>query len=32
VTEAVITDFGSGFVMDDFVMAKDFKPAESELS
>lgn len=24
VTEAVITDFGGGYVMDDFIMAKDF--------
>ena len=26
VTESVITDFGSGFVMDDFIMAKDLTP------
>ena len=26
VTESVVTDFGGGFVMDDFIMAKDFKP------
>jgi len=25
VAEAVVTDFGSGFVMDDFIMAKDFQ-------
>ena len=31
VVESVITDFGSGFVMDDFIMAKDFKPGEPEL-
>ncbi len=24
VAESVITDFGSGFVMDDFIMTKDF--------
>ena len=26
VTESVVTDFGSGFVMDDFIMAKDLRP------
>lgn len=26
VIESVITDFGSGFVMDDYIMAKDLKP------
>jgi len=26
VVESVITDFGSGFVMDDFIMAKDLPP------
>jgi len=26
VAESVITDFGSGFVMDDYIMAKDLKP------
>jgi diamine N-acetyltransferase len=26
VTESVITDFGSGFVMDDYLMAKDLTP------
>ena len=26
VTESVITDFGNGFVMDDFIMAKDLSP------
>jgi len=26
VAEAVVTDFGSGFVMDDFIMAKDLIP------
>jgi len=26
VTESVITDFGSGFVMDDYLMAKDLEP------
>lgn len=26
VTESVITDFGSGFVMDDYLMAKDLNP------
>ena len=26
VAESVITDFGSGFVMDDFIMAKDLLP------
>ena len=25
VIESVVTDFGEGFVMDDFIMAKDFK-------
>ena len=25
VAESVITDFGSGFVMDDYIMAKDFR-------
>jgi GNAT superfamily N-acetyltransferase len=25
VVESVVTDFGSGFVMDDFIMAKDLK-------
>lgn len=25
VAESVVTDFGSGFVMDDFIMAKDLK-------
>lgn len=29
VAESVVTDFGGGFVMDDFIMAKDF-PQESE--
>ena len=28
VTESVITDFGSGFVMDDYLMAKDLAPLE----
>ena len=32
VAEAVVTDFGSGFVMDDFIMAKDLKPGEAKLS
>ena len=27
VVKSVVTDFGSGFVMDDFIMAKDLKPA-----
>ncbi len=26
VAESVVTDFGEGFVMDDFIMAKDFAP------
>jgi GNAT superfamily N-acetyltransferase len=26
IAESVITDFGSGFVMDDFIMAKDLLP------
>lgn len=26
VTESVVTDFGSGFVMDDFIMAKELRP------
>jgi GNAT superfamily N-acetyltransferase len=28
VAESVITDFGCGFVMDDFIMAKDLAPLE----
>lgn len=28
VVESVVTDFGGGFVMDDFIMAKDFKAGE----
>ena len=32
VTESVVTDFGGGFVMDDFIMAKDFKPGGPEFS
>jgi GNAT superfamily N-acetyltransferase len=28
VIESVVTDFGGGFVMDDFIMAKDFKTGE----
>jgi len=29
VIESVVTDFGGGFVMDDFIMAKDLAPASS---
>jgi len=29
VAESVVTDFGRGFVMDDFIMAKDLQPAGS---
>jgi hypothetical protein len=25
VIQSVVTDFGGGFVMDDFIMAKDIK-------
>jgi GNAT superfamily N-acetyltransferase len=32
VAESVTTDIGGGFVMDDFIMAKDFKPGESVFS
>ena len=32
VAEAVVTDFSNGFVMDDFIMAKDLKPGEAKLS
>ena len=28
VAESVVTDFGGGFVMDDFIMTKDFGPRE----
>lgn len=28
VVESVVTDFGRGFVMDDFIMAKDFNTSE----
>jgi GNAT superfamily N-acetyltransferase len=30
VAESVVTDFGGGFVMDDFIMAKDFKPHRND--
>jgi diamine N-acetyltransferase len=30
VVESVVTDFGSGFVMDDFIMAKDLMAGELE--
>ena len=32
VAESVTADIGGGFVMDDFIMAKDFKPGEREFS
>jgi GNAT superfamily N-acetyltransferase len=32
VAESVITDFGSGFVMDDYIMAKDLAPLERRQS
>jgi GNAT superfamily N-acetyltransferase len=30
VVESVVTDFGGGFLMDDFIMEKDFKVGEPE--